>query len=118
MTVKLYTIGDIARELGIKAASLYEWPDKGWMPKPYGVAGGKETKMWTEGQVQAILTDYQARKENRYGNNKPVIIKQPIPKQEAIDNYTNECPECGDNVFNMKVHNEFAHGGKHASFRK
>lgn len=117
MTVKLWSISDLAREMEMPPASIWGWEERGWMPEPYAVATNKNIRLWTDDQVKEIIRHHYNRLLGRDGAKKEPWEKRRI-KQHAIEKYTVECPVCDENVFNLKVHNEFAHGGKNAECRK
>ena len=105
----LWSIPDIAFKVGLANSTVGEWGNKGWLPEPYAIFGARNNKLFTGEQVNEIIAAHEKRKATRTANNRPrPTAKSLITTAEALL----ICPECGVDVFNVKIHMDFAHNGK------
>ena len=104
----LWSIPDIAFKVGLANSTIGEWGNKGWLPEPYAIFGARNNKLFTGEQVNEIVAAHEKRKATRTANNRPIVPEEPVAPVEALL----ICPECGVDVFNVKIHMDFAHDGK------
>jgi len=60
-TLRLWTTGDIAKELGVRTGLVYNWANRGvyWLPKPYATSQPPRCQsLWTDDQVKKIISLY------------------------------------------------------------
>lgn len=65
MSTVLWTVGDIADELGIGSGSVGNWANRGKCPEPeFTTAGG--TRLWNRDQAEVIIEMIAASLEARF----------------------------------------------------
>jgi predicted DNA-binding transcriptional regulator AlpA len=118
--MKLYNQEEVAAAIGISSPTVNWWMKKKIFPQPFATYGKKDFPLWTEEQVQECKNVYRDSRRNVKGEyaesakrtSAPEAKKEEEPKVVLDEDGLSICAECSAPVFNLQVHNDFAHKGR------